>query len=145
MDDDSVITDRRPDHSRTPVLEALERYRRSGRHPFSPPGHKGGPGVDARVALTLGPDVFASDVLALNGLDDRRMSGRVLERAEELMADAVDADRAAVTRPWNGCGSTTGSISVSAACTCRTPRTRSCAPCGWWPDERRTRVHHEPT
>lgn len=108
MDDDSVTTDRRPDHSRTPVLEALERYRRSGRHPFSPPGHKGGPGVDARVALTLGPDVFASDVLALNGLDDRRMSGRVLERSEELMADAVDADRAYVST----CGS---SLSVKAS------------------------------
>ncbi|QYX76375.1 hypothetical protein [Streptomyces akebiae] len=81
MDDDSVSTDQRPDRSRTPVLEALEHYRRTGRRPFSPPGHKGGTGVDARVALTLGPDVFASDVLARNGLDDRRMSGRVLERA----------------------------------------------------------------
>ncbi|WP_308184890.1 hypothetical protein [Streptomyces sp. MNU76] len=76
MDDDSVTTDQLPDHSRTPVLEALERYRRADRRPFSPPGHMGGVGVDARVALTLGPDVFASDVLALNGLDDRRMSGR---------------------------------------------------------------------
>ncbi|WP_060882761.1 aminotransferase class I/II-fold pyridoxal phosphate-dependent enzyme [Streptomyces caniscabiei] len=108
MDDDTVRTEQRLDHSRTPVLEALERYRRGGRWAFSPPGHKGGPGVDARVALTLGPDVFASDVLALNGLDDRRMSGRVLERAEELMADAVDADRAY----FSTCGS---SLSVKAS------------------------------
>ncbi|MEW2403130.1 ornithine decarboxylase [Streptomyces sp. NPDC046862] len=97
-----------PDHSRAPVLEALERHHRSRRYAFSPPGHKGGSGVDARVALTLGQDVFASDVLALNGLDDRRMSGGYLERAEELMADAVDADRAY----FSTCGS---SLSVKAA------------------------------
>ncbi|WP_373560606.1 MULTISPECIES: hypothetical protein [Streptomyces] len=30
----------------------------------------------------------------------------------------------------------------STACTCRTPRTRSCAPCGWWPDERRRHMNH---
>lgn len=108
MNDDTETTEQQPDHSRTPVLEALEHYRRSGRRPFSPPGHKGGTGVDARVALTLGPDVFASDVLALNGLDDRRMSGRVLERAEKLMADAVDADRAY----FSTCGS---SLSVKAS------------------------------
>ncbi|MET7703813.1 aminotransferase class I/II-fold pyridoxal phosphate-dependent enzyme [Streptomyces sp. NPDC005485] len=96
------------DHARAPVLEALETYHRSGRHAYSPPGHKGGTGVDTRVALTLGADVFASDVLALNGLDDRRMSGRFLEHAEELMADAVDADRTC----FSTCGS---SLSVKAA------------------------------
>ncbi|WP_149826724.1 aminotransferase class I/II-fold pyridoxal phosphate-dependent enzyme [Streptomyces tailanensis] len=100
--------ERKLDHSRAPVLEALEHHRRSGRHAFTPPGHKGGTGVDARAALTLGPDVFASDILALNGLDDRRMSGRFLERAEELMADAVDADRAY----FSTCGS---SLSVKAS------------------------------
>lgn len=96
------------DRSRAPVLEALERHHRSRRYACSPPGHKGGSGVDARVALTLGRDVFASDVLALNGLDDRRMSGGFLERAEELMADAVDADRTY----FSTCGS---SLSVKAA------------------------------
>jgi arginine/lysine/ornithine decarboxylase len=52
--------------------------------------------------------VFASDVLLLNGLDDRRESNRVLERAEALMADAVHAQRAF----FSTCGS---SLSVKTA------------------------------
>jgi arginine decarboxylase len=97
------------DHSRAPVLEALADYKRRHRgRNFSPPGHKQGGGVDPRVLDVLGEDVFASDVLALNGLDDRRMSQQVLGRAQELMADAVDAERAY----FSTCGS---SLSVKSA------------------------------
>jgi arginine/lysine/ornithine decarboxylase len=56
----------------------------------------------------LGAGVFASDVLLLNGLDDRRESHRVLERAQALMADAVHAERAF----FSTCGS---SLSVKTA------------------------------
>lgn len=83
----------RLDQSRAPVLEALDAYHRRGYIPFTPPGHKQGRGADPRVLATLGPGVFASDVLAVGGLDDRLSSGRVLERAEALMAEAVAADR----------------------------------------------------
>jgi hypothetical protein len=34
------------------------------------------------AALDLGPDLFAADVLLLNGLDDRRQSPGVLDEAE---------------------------------------------------------------
>jgi hypothetical protein len=34
------------DHSRVPVLEALEAFRRNGDVPFSAPGHRQGRGVD---------------------------------------------------------------------------------------------------
>ncbi|WP_455551119.1 hypothetical protein [Amycolatopsis azurea] len=67
------------DHSRAPVLEAIEAYRRAGGLAFTPPGHKQGRGADPRVLDLLGRDAFASDLLTLNGLDDRRMSHGILE------------------------------------------------------------------
>lgn len=96
------------DHSRAPVLEALEDFRRRGDVVYGPPGHKQGRGAAPRVARVVGQDVFRSDVLLLNGLDDRRESQDVLERAQELMADAVGAERAF----FSTCGS---SLSVKTA------------------------------
>jgi arginine/lysine/ornithine decarboxylase len=98
----------RLDQSSAPVLEALVSFRARGDLVYGPPGHKQGRGVDPRVLEVLGPGVFASDVLMLNGLDDRRESAGVLERAEELMADAVRAQRAF----FSTCGS---SLSVKTA------------------------------
>lgn len=80
------------DQSKAPVLEALRAYHEAGYVPFNAPGHKQGRGVDPRVLEILGADVFASDVIALNGLDDRLMRHSVLAQAQELMADAVGAD-----------------------------------------------------
>ncbi|MFD5447930.1 aminotransferase class I/II-fold pyridoxal phosphate-dependent enzyme [Streptomyces sp. NPDC127100] len=96
------------DHSRVPVLEALEDFRRRGDIAYGPPGHKQGRGVDPRVAEIVGIDVFRSDVLSLNGLDDRRQSQGVLNAAQELMADAVGAEHAF----FSTCGS---SLSVKTA------------------------------
>ncbi|WP_030196550.1 aminotransferase class I/II-fold pyridoxal phosphate-dependent enzyme [Streptomyces sp. NRRL S-87] len=96
------------DHSQAPVLEALEEFRRRGDVVYGPPGHKQGRGVDPRVLDVVGSDVFRSDVLLLNGLDDRQESRGVLERAQELMADAVGAERAF----FSTCGS---SLSVKTA------------------------------
>src|SRR3954471_9371452 len=96
------------DHSRAPVLEALQEFRRRGDLVYGPPGHKQGRGADPRVLEVVGEGVFASDVLSLNGLDDRRESQGVTTQAEDLMADAVDADRAF----FSTCGS---SLSVKSA------------------------------
>ncbi|MGW3141213.1 aminotransferase class I/II-fold pyridoxal phosphate-dependent enzyme [Streptomyces sp. NPDC001139] len=96
------------DHSRVPVLEALQEFRRRGDVVFGPPGHKQGRGADPRVAEIVGMDVFRSDVLSLNGLDDRRQSQGVLSQAQELMADAVGAEQAF----FSTCGS---SLSVKTA------------------------------
>jgi arginine/lysine/ornithine decarboxylase len=96
------------DHDVAPVLEALEAYHRRGHTPFSPPGHKQGRGADPRVRAVLGEDVFRGDVLATSGLDDRSSSGRVVARAQELMADAVGAEHAL----FSTCGS---SLSVKSA------------------------------
>jgi arginine decarboxylase len=96
------------DHSRAPVLEALQTYHATAQTPFTPPGHKQGRGTDPRVRDVLGDAVFRSDVLAISGLDDRSSSGRVLERAQALMADAVGAEHTF----FSTCGS---SLSVKAA------------------------------
>jgi arginine decarboxylase len=96
------------DHSHAPVLEALAAYHESGQTAFTPPGHKQGRGADPRVRAVLGDAVFRSDVLAVSGLDDRTSSHGVLERAQELMADAVGADHTF----FSTCGS---SLSVKAA------------------------------
>src|SRR3954470_777196 len=96
------------DHSRVPVLEALQEFRRRGDYVFGPPGHRQGRGADPRVVEVVGEGVFASDVLTLNGLDDRRQSQGVLEQAQELMADAVHAE----TAFFSTCGS---SLSVRTA------------------------------
>ncbi|POX46099.1 ornithine decarboxylase [Streptomyces sp. Ru71] len=96
------------DHTRAPVLQALVDYRRRGRLSFTPPGHKQARGADPAVREVLGDAVFLGDVLATGGLDDRLTRGQVLERAEELMADAVHAEHTFFTT----CGS---SLSVKAA------------------------------
>ncbi|MFE2052359.1 aminotransferase class I/II-fold pyridoxal phosphate-dependent enzyme [Streptomyces sp. NPDC059459] len=96
------------DHTRAPVLEALVDYRREGRLSFTPPGHKQARGADPAVREVLGDAVFHGDVLAIGGLDDRLTRGRVLQRAQDLMADAVHADHTFFTT----CGS---SLSVKAA------------------------------
>ncbi|POX46685.1 ornithine decarboxylase [Streptomyces sp. Ru71] len=96
------------DHSRAPVLEALQEFRRRGDIAYGPPGHKQGRGADPRVAEVVGIDVFRSDVLSLNGLDDRRQSQGVISQAQELMADAVGATEAF----FSTCGS---SLSVKTA------------------------------
>ncbi|WP_049572638.1 aminotransferase class I/II-fold pyridoxal phosphate-dependent enzyme [Streptomyces sp. SBT349] len=96
------------DHSRAPVLEALTAYHGSGQLPFTPPGHKQGRGADPRVRAVVGEEVFRADLLAVSGLDDRRSTGGVLARAQELMADAVGAEHTF----FSTCGS---SLSVKAA------------------------------
>ncbi|MFE9249808.1 aminotransferase class I/II-fold pyridoxal phosphate-dependent enzyme [Streptomyces sp. NPDC007088] len=98
----------RPDHRGAPVLEALAEYHERGRLSFTPPGHKQARGADPEVRRVLGDAVFHGDVLASGGLDDRRTRGRVLERAEHLMADAVHAAHTF----FSTCGS---SLSVKAA------------------------------
>ncbi|MFI6206434.1 aminotransferase class I/II-fold pyridoxal phosphate-dependent enzyme [Streptomyces sp. NPDC051041] len=96
------------DHTQAPVLQALAEYRGKGRLSFTPPGHKQARGADPAVREVLGDAVFLGDVLASGGLDDRLKRGRVLERAQELMADAVHADHTF----FSTCGS---SLSVKAA------------------------------
>jgi arginine/lysine/ornithine decarboxylase len=96
------------DHSRAPILEAMLEFRRRGDIVYTPPGHKQGRGADPRVLEVLGREAFLSDVLTTNGLDDRVSSHGYLQQAQELMADAVNAE----TAFFSTCGS---SLSVKTA------------------------------
>jgi arginine decarboxylase len=69
-------------HGRTPVLEAIDRYRRSGDYTFSLPGHRFGRGIDDHTAAVLSRSTFEADVI---------MAKQAVSEAEELMADAVGA------------------------------------------------------
>lgn len=90
------------------MLDALVDYRKANRYGFTPPGHRQGRGTDDRVLSVLGREPFRDDLLANGGLDDRHSSGQFLKDAEDLMAEAVDAEVA-----WfSTCGS---SLSVKAA------------------------------
>ncbi|MFG2555721.1 aminotransferase class I/II-fold pyridoxal phosphate-dependent enzyme [Streptomyces sp. NPDC048581] len=96
------------DHAEAPILEALARYQDADELGFTPPGHKQARGADPRARAVLGDAVFFGDVLANGGADDRLTRGRVLARAENLMADAVHAEHTF----FSTCGS---SLSVKAA------------------------------
>lgn len=96
------------DYTQAPVLDALRRYHEPDELAFTPPGHKQAHGADPSARATLGDGPYRSDLLASGGLDDRRMSGKILERAERLMVDAVHAEHTFFTT----CGS---SLSVKAA------------------------------
>ncbi len=96
------------DQSQAPLLDALADYHELDRYGFTPPGHRQGRGIDPRVREVMGVEPFRDDVLASSGLDDRSSSGGYLQRAEELMADAVGAEHAF----FSTCGS---SLSVKAA------------------------------
>ncbi|MEA5456445.1 ornithine decarboxylase [Sinomonas sp. JGH33] len=96
------------DQRDAPLLEALDEYRKADRYGFTPPGHRSGRGVDDRTLSIIGAAAFRSDLLVTGGLDDRKSSRGVLRRAEDLMAEAVGAERAF----FSTCGS---SLSVKAA------------------------------
>jgi len=96
------------DQSRAPLVEALAEYHERNRYGFTPPGHRQGRGADRRVVEAMGADAFRADVLVTAGLDDRSSSGGFLAQAEDLMADAVGAEKAF----FSTCGS---SLSVKAA------------------------------
>ncbi|MFJ7201076.1 MULTISPECIES: aminotransferase class I/II-fold pyridoxal phosphate-dependent enzyme [unclassified Streptomyces] len=72
------------------------------------PGPQTGTRSRSGRARRIGRCRFLSDVLASGGLDDRRTTAKVLQRAEELMADAVHAEHTF----FSTCGS---SLSVKAA------------------------------
>lgn len=89
-------------------MEAIDDYRKDDRCGFTPPGHRQGRAVDARVREVLGEQPFADDLLASGGLDDRLSRNEYLLHAEQLMAEAVGAEDAF----FSTCGS---SLSVKAA------------------------------
>jgi len=81
------------DHTRAPLVEAIQAFNASGITEFTCPGHKRGRGlIGDGSAPGLGAEVYLEDISMLNGADDRRESKDVQGRAEELAAEAMGAD-----------------------------------------------------
>lgn len=87
------------DHESTPVLDAIEQFRREEHYSFALPGHRHGRGIDERTAAVLSRGTFEADVINAKS---------AVPQAEELFADAVGARQAIFTT----CGS---SISIHTA------------------------------
>jgi arginine decarboxylase len=87
------------DHERTPVLDAIEQFRREDHYTFALPGHRQGRGVDERTLSVLSRGAFEADVIDAKS---------AVPEAEELLADAVGAREAVFAT----CGS---SISIHTA------------------------------
>ena len=78
------------DQRKTPYLDALKKYTKSGITPFDVPGHHMG-GVSNKLKDYLGDTVYLSDVNAPYGLDNLSNPQGVLLEAEKLMSDFTGA------------------------------------------------------
>ena len=96
------------------MLDAMLEFRRRGDVVYTPPGHKQGRGADPRVIEVLGREAFLSDVLTTGGLDDRTSSRGILKEAQELMADAVNAEQAFFATAGSSLSVKTAMLSVAA-------------------------------
>ena len=81
------------DHRHAPILEGVLAYQHQGVVPFSTPGHKLGIGADTQLRDTFGEHAFHSDIPLGGGVGDTHFGGEALRLAEEMAADAWDADR----------------------------------------------------
>lgn len=81
------------DQSSAPFLEAIEAFRSRSDAFLTLPGHRLGARADGWCRRVLGESSFAADIDQLNVLEDREESQQVLSRAEQLMAEALGADR----------------------------------------------------
>ncbi|NMA06005.1 MAG: aminotransferase class V-fold PLP-dependent enzyme [Acholeplasmataceae bacterium] len=81
------------DHNKTPYLTKLKEYAERNITPFDVPGHKLG---RLRNDLTdyVGEKIYKLDANAPRGLDTLSRPTGVIKEAQELMADAYNADKA---------------------------------------------------
>ncbi|MDR3595204.1 aminotransferase class I/II-fold pyridoxal phosphate-dependent enzyme [Clostridium sp.] len=80
-------------HSRAPIYEALENYRKARVVPFDVPGHKQGRG-NAMLREFLGEQCLSVDVNSMKPLDNLCHPVSVIKEAEELAADAFGSKHA---------------------------------------------------
>jgi arginine/lysine/ornithine decarboxylase len=80
------------DQSRTPYFDVLLDYVDSGVIPFHTPGHMQGKGMDRALRDFLGDNILAIDLTQIRGLDDLLQPEYAIQEAQELAAEAYDAD-----------------------------------------------------
>lgn len=78
---------------RTPLMDALNRYKKNRIVPFDVPGHKQGKG-NPRLRDFLGADCLSVDVNSMKPLDNLSHPTSVLKEAAELCADAFGSENA---------------------------------------------------
>ncbi len=88
-----VDADGKLDHSRAPFIEGVAAYRKQNMTPFATPGHKLGKGMDPELVALYGADAFACDIPVSGGADSIHFGFDTWRLAEELGADAWNADR----------------------------------------------------
>jgi lysine decarboxylase len=81
------------DHTRAPFIEGIAAYREQTMTSFATPGHKLGRGMDPALIALYGVDAFASDIPVSGGADGIHFDLDTWRLAEELGADAWNADR----------------------------------------------------
>lgn len=81
------------DQKDAPLCEALVEYKQQNVLPFTVPGHKRGQGIDDYTREILGEETFANDIPLLGGLDDRRETKQVRQKAEQIAAELYAADK----------------------------------------------------
>jgi arginine/lysine/ornithine decarboxylase len=77
----------------TPILDALRRFHDDDTTSFAIPAHKSGMGAPAYVKEVLGEQAFLADQTMLNGVDNRHESWQVQTAAQNLAAEAFEADQ----------------------------------------------------
>ncbi|MBP1989799.1 arginine/lysine/ornithine decarboxylase [Paenibacillus eucommiae] len=80
------------DHKKTPLFTALVEHAAGEPLPFHIPGHKKGRGMDREFRTFLGDNTLSIDLINIVPLDDLHQPTGVIQEAEQLAADAFDAD-----------------------------------------------------
>lgn len=96
----------RLDQQRAPFFDGLLDYRDTGIIPFSTPGHKRGNGAPAEMVDAFGLAALGLDIPNGGGVDDTHRTWGMQRQAEDLAADAWQADDAVFLVN----GSSTGNI-----------------------------------
>lgn len=81
------------DHTKTPFFSKLKEYGTSNVTPFDVPGHKLGR-KENDLTKFMGNQIYQLDANAPRGLDTLSKPTGVIMEAQELMADAFNADKA---------------------------------------------------
>lgn len=97
---------------KTPLFDAVKRYVESNPTRFHVPGHKGGRGLP-ELQDYLGRDTLLMDVNGMEGLDYLNNPTGVIQEAQQLFADAYNAQDAFFL--VNG---TTSGVQAMIMCTC---------------------------
>jgi arginine decarboxylase len=80
------------DQTKTPMFDALLEYHNNDTIPFHVPGHKRGQGMIKKFRDFVGTNILSIDVTVFKQVDSLHKPTSVLKEAQELAADAYNAD-----------------------------------------------------